>query len=731
MAKRELQTLIFDIESDGLLPTMTKIHCLAIREYETGQVWRFRKNKKEDTIAKGITMLQKAKVLVGQNIIDFDIPAIQLVFPDFDPVGLIEDTLVYVRLLFANQKDKDFEPWRRGKHPGNLIGHQSLDAWGHRLGLHKGDYKKEMEAKAKALGLTDKEEISFFVWGEWNQNMDDYCLGDIDVNTKLWTHCLAQRFPQGPIDFEHEFHEFACKLSADGFPFDIARAKVLAEELIADSDVLVEQAKEFYGRWFAPGRKHIIEMLWDDPDGKNAKKTYEKPRTEYGEDRSRSIWAEVDVSKRTTAYKSLYTKRTNKKTGVEKVTMNYDKFEDAFVSKVQIKDFKPTSRQMIVDRFTTIYGWEPKEFTDGGAPSVNDDVLQNLIGIIPMAEELAEIFYLSKRVGMIATGPNAWLNQVGEDGAIHHRLNGGGTISGRCSHSFPNVGQVPKVKLAKVFDVNGEVNTKFISGDGTISPLVFDADGEYKKNAILTGRNGDHGWDCRRLFYTPPGWVQVGCDLSGIELRCLASLAAPYDNGYLIDQILNGDIHTANQHAAGLPTRDMAKTFIYALVYGAGDVKIGSIVDPLADEETQRARGKELKESFFSKLPGLAAAVKMIKREAKRGWIEGLDGRRLFVRSPHSALNLRLQSDGAVLAKRWTLIAIDKLLDAGHQWGWDGDFVFMAFVHDEHQTAVKPHLRDYMKELMVQSAKEAGEFYNFGMEVAAESKHGINWSECH
>ena len=85
---------------------MTRIHVLCIREYETGQVWTFRRNKREDTIAKGVAMLQNARYVVGHNIAGFDLQAIVLIFPDFmlHPDCIVQDTLVIVRVIFAGPR---------------------------------------------------------------------------------------------------------------------------------------------------------------------------------------------------------------------------------------------------------------------------------------------------------------------------------------------------------------------------------------------------------------------------------------------------------------------------------------------------------------------------------------------------------------------------------------------------------------------------------------------------
>lgn len=725
------RTLIFDIESDGLLDKISRIHLLCIREYETGQCWTFRRNMTEDTIWQGLQMLMDAECIVGHNIAQFDVQAIKLIYPEFEihPDTILQDTLVIVRLIFTDQKDKDYRLWEKGRLPGQLIGSMKLEAWGYRMRLQKGDYMEMKVAEAKAMGITDLDEIMWHVWGTWNQEMEDYCVLDVDVTTALWRKIEEEEYPVGPIDFEHDAHQMAILIEENGWPFDIERAERLADAIEDEMEVLAAEAEQHYGYWYAPNKKRVTRMQWDDPDGKNAKKAYLPINPDHGEDDSRAVWAEVTVAPKARNFKDIW--RKNPKTG--ELSIQNATFEGALFCAVKKKEFKPTSRHHIIDRFTTVHDWVPVDFTETGQPSVNDNVLRGLVGRFPMAEELAEIFYLSKRLGQIATGAQSWLNHVQVDGAIHHRLNVGGTISGRCAHSNPNVAQVPKVLSVPAFNKDGSFNLKAFDEHGNPQPWSLPKyDGEGKpKSAILTGRAGRHGWDCRRLFYVPPGWTLVGCDLSGIELRCLANLTAPYDDGMLIEQILEGDIHEVNRKAAGLATRDQAKTFIYALIYGAGMTKIGSIVDPLASAEEQAEIGKRLIDQFYAGLPGLAAVVKKIKKQAKRGWVEGLDERRLIVRAMHAALNLRLQSDGAVIAKKWMLLSDDGFHDEGLRHGWDGDYAFLAFVHDELQVAVRNDLVEFAKENMISAAAAAGEYFNFAMKVDAEAKSGINWAETH
>lgn len=208
-------------------------------------------------------------------------------------------------------------------------------------------------------------------------------------------------------------------------------------------------------------------------------------------------------------------------------------------------------------------------------------------------------------------------------------------------------------------------------------------------------------------------------------------MLAPFDDGEYIDVVLSRDIHTYNQEAAGLSSRDQAKTFIYALVYGAGDAKLGSIVDPFAPEEEQMLIGARLRAKFLANLKGFREVMKLIRQWARRGFVPGLDGRLVPVRSEHAALNSKLQSDAALIAKKWIINYYDDLHDLGLQCGWDRDFVFLAWIHDENQSACTKGLEDTLKKVSIEAAAKAGKFFNFRIPVAAAAKVGRNWAETH
>lgn len=384
----------------------------------------------------------------------------------------------------------------------------------------------------------------------------------------------------------------------------------------------------------------------------------------------------------------LYTELVEKRTAI--LTQMRETFEPLVIDtgfsektgkklKDKVVEFNPGSRQHIADRLKTKYGWKPTEFTPSGQAKVDEDVLKALD--YPEAQVLAEYFLVDKRIGQIAEGAQAWL-KLETNGKIHGSINTNGAVTGRATHNSPNLAQVPGVR----------------------SP---------------------YGEQCRSFFKVLPGFKQVGADLSGLELRCLAHFMARWDEGEYGHELLNGDIHTKNQLAAGLPTRDNAKTFIYGFLYGAGDQKIGSIVGKGSKE------GKHLKEKFLNGVPALKNLRNAVTKAAQRGYLLGLDGRRIPIRSPHAALNSLLQGAGAIIAKQWIIECFAEAQRRGLKCGWDGDFVLLGFIHDELQWGVREDLAEEFGQFVVKAAATAGEHFKFKCPIGAEFKVGLNWADCH
>jgi len=332
----------------------------------------------------------------------------------------------------------------------------------------------------------------------------------------------------------------------------------------------------------------------------------------------------------------------------------------------ELKEFNLGSRQQIGE-YLKDFGWKPTRFTPTGQPIVDEATL-NKVKHIKEAGLIAEFLLLQKRAAQVSS----WIDALHND-RVHGSVICTGAITGRMAHRSPNMAQVPAV----------------------YSP---------------------YGTECRACWTVPKGYKLVGVDASGLELRMLAHYMA--DEEY-INEIINGDIHTANQTFAGLKSRDEAKTFIYALIYGAGDEKIGSII------KGSRADGKLLRERFLSSLPALATLKNRVDIAAEKKFLKGLDGRKIFLRHKHAALNTLLQGAGAILMKK-ALVMLDDSLKLNTI-----DYKFVANIHDEWQIEVKESQAEFTGELAVKSIIEAGEHFNLRCPMGGEYKIGDNWSETH
>jgi len=335
--------------------------------------------------------------------------------------------------------------------------------------------------------------------------------------------------------------------------------------------------------------------------------------------------------------------------------------------KAKTEVFNPGSRKQIGERLIE-KGWKPDRFTETGQPIVDEGTLEGLD--IPEAKAINEYLMLQKRIAQI----ESWLKALGSDGRVHGKVITNGAVTGRMTHMLPNMAQVPN----------------------SSSP---------------------YGEDCRDLWTVEKGYKLVGIDASGLELRMLAHYMR--DDEYT-SEVVSGDIHTANQKAAGLDNRNQAKTFIYAFLYGAGDAKIGKIVGAGAKE------GQELKSRFLQNTPSLKKLREKVSSIAKNsGTLPGLDGRRLQVRSDHAALNTLLQSAGAIVMKQAVVLLDESLSKFGI------DYKFVANVHDEWQIEVEESYADMVGKIGAQSIENAGKVLEMRCPLAGEYKVGNTWKETH
>ena len=336
-------------------------------------------------------------------------------------------------------------------------------------------------------------------------------------------------------------------------------------------------------------------------------------------------------------------------------------------TKVKYKEFNLGSRQQIAERLVML-GWKPKKKTDKGHIIVDEKVLSEIHNI-PEAKLINRYLMLQKRIAQV----NSWIEAIKEDGRVHGKVITNGTITGRMSHQSPNMAQIPAV----------------------YSP---------------------YGKECRALWTVNKGYKLVGVDASGLELRMLAHYMNDKDYTH---EVVNGDIHTANKVAAGLESRDKAKTFIYAFIYGAGSKKIGSIIGG-SERDGERA-----KEKFLRATPSLRSLREKVERVAQRRWVRGLDQRKIIIRHPHAALNTLLQGAGAIVMK-YALTLLEEYVIRKQIKAFP-----VVNVHDEFQYEVEESRAEEFGRLAVQSIIDAGKQLKVRCPLNGEYKIGNNWSETH
>jgi len=334
--------------------------------------------------------------------------------------------------------------------------------------------------------------------------------------------------------------------------------------------------------------------------------------------------------------------------------------------KDDVEVFTVGSRQQIAKRLKSM-GWVPENFTEKGSIIVDETVLQSIE--IAEAKPIARYLTLQKRAAQL----DSWLEKLGDDGRVHGKVLGMGAITGRATHSGPNMAQVPAVRA-------------------------------------------ELGKEFRSCWVVDKGNVLVGVDLSGIELRCFAHYLN--DQEY-INETVNGDVHTRNQQAFGVATRDLAKTVLYGMLYGASPTKVGSIVGASAKE------GGKIIANFNKEVPAYKTLKEKVEKISTKGTLPGLGGYQLQVRSAHSALNTLLQSAGAIIAKQW-LVQIQHRLTENKI-----PFKLVCFCHDEVQIETPKQYGEQVGLLVVAAAKEAGDVLGFRCPVGAEYKIGLNWYETH
>lgn len=363
-------------------------------------------------------------------------------------------------------------------------------------------------------------------------------------------------------------------------------------------------------------------------------------------------------------------KQDNKKMGY---------MEGAPFTKLNLVEFNPQSRQHIIDRFQKKYGHTFTDMTEKGNLMISDEILDAME--YPEAKLLVKSLLLKKRIAALSSGDAAWLALVDPvTSRIHGRINTQGTPTGRATHSTPNLAQVPSVRA-------------------------------------------EFGKECRALFCAPEGRLLVGADLSGLELRCLGHYLFQYDDGEYIKELLHGDIHTKVQNLVGLATRAEAKTLSYALIYGAGNGKLGKIVGGNEYE------GKLVREKYMKGIKGFDKLMNDVGNSAsQKGYLVGPDGRQMPVRSQHSALNTLLQGCGAIIAKKSIVCLHDTFK---HKLNCVKNSKLVLWVHDEVAIETTEELAEEIGKACVEAFETAGRRYKIACPITGEYRVGKTWADIH
>jgi DNA polymerase I-like protein with 3'-5' exonuclease and polymerase domains len=508
--------------------------------------------------------------------------------------------------------------------PPRLKGSHSLKAWGYRLRKLKGDFAEDTD------------------WKEYSDAMGQYCIQDVEVTYALYNKLIMRGIPEEAIWLEQEFARIISRQEKYGVYFDMEKAKALHIQLLEE----VERAENELVQTFTPLDTWVSKPY---------------PKVPFKKDGTKS--------------QVLITQET--------LGCHYnDKGEWGYYKEVA---FNPSSRQHIARWLSEVYGWKPTDFTEKGSVIINETVLESLT--FPEGKILAHYFNVKKLLGQLAEGDNAWLKMVAKDGRIHGRVNTLGAVSRRCTHSSPNMAQVPSGRAYK-------------------------------------------GHEARTLFTVPKGKKLVGCDADALELRTLSHFMASFDGGSygrIVDQGKKedkSDVHSVNQRAFGVPTRDDAKTTIYAMMYGAGDVKLASVLGSESAED-----GRKLRENFLRGTPAFKRLLDAVASKYKQnGHLKALDGNPYHIRSSHSALNTLLQGAGALVMKYY-LIFLDQNLQKKYTAGTNYEFVLN--VHDEVQIECDEAIAEDVAKIAEASFDDVTKYLNFRIPLRGSADIGDSWADTH
>lgn len=435
---------VMDIETNGLLDQLDRVHCMVIKNRETGEVFQYT----PDTVEQGVRLLDSLTPddrVCGHNVIAFDFPALQKVYSWFEPKFTAVDTLVLTRVLWPQISDFDADPKenRFSKPEPKRKGSHSLEAWGQRIGTFKMDYSGG--------------------WDEFTTEMLEYNVVDVEVTDRLWTVIQSEQLDERASEIEHRVADICARQERYGFPFDEKSASKLACDLLVDLHKTERELQDTFTPWVVA-------------DGEVRQPPY--PSEEKG------WWGEYleeEVQKIEKGEPVFY-----KKTGLPKMVTKKT-FEGYPFQNISIVTFNPSSRHHIANRLTTKYGWRPTEFTPDGSAKVDETVLSKLP--YPEAKLLTHYLLLQKRLGLLQgkDRDKGWLNVV-KSGRVHGSIVTNGAVTGRGTHRV--IANIPRVETT----YGKELRALFTASKGRVMVGVDMSGIEFRCLAHYIGKYDDGAW---------------------------------------------------------------------------------------------------------------------------------------------------------------------------------------------------------------------------------------------
>jgi hypothetical protein len=699
--------VIFDIEANGLLDTLTHMWCAVTYDLETGETKVF--SDYSDEILDGdindfVDYLYAQPKICGHNIIGYDIPAIERVTGrKYD--GELVDTLLISKLLHFTRIQ-----------PKGASSRHSLDAWGIRLGISK-----------------PKQEQ----WLVWEEAMLHRCKEDVRINTMAYEKLMEEKDLQPGIEkcinLEHKVALISREQVVNGWLLD-------SDKLQENIDYLDKEIESLRS-YIEPQIPLVVKqkdpkMTWTDMDKimKEYGFGWRKVPTTRMDHLGNPIKKTFKPVKAKILKSGCYDKWTALWFGITPENAMGERLVVGPYTRIEFSKVK-LSQHALVKQFLLKEGWKPTQWTfkkdrDGkvlrddknkpinNSPKLTEDSYESIKGEI--GNKISRWATLTHRRNTLANpkdNEKGWQNVTRSDGRLVCIPDTLGAATGRMTHK--NLVNVPGVKS------------------------LF-------------------GKEMREVFIAEGNNVLVGADAAGAQLRLLA--AAMEDEDYVklvVDgseedengKFIGTDVHTQNGLAAGLidpadvewlrsndhghpaygsyhdrfvGRRGASKNFIYGLLFGAGDAKMGILVNGGA------AEGKRLKESFLAGFPKLQLLVDKLtnqyndsKKKYKEGFIHGADGRRIYVDSPHKVLNYLLQGNEAIYMK-YVMCMSDQLLRKNKIRA-----KLLCFYHDELNMEVHPDDVENTVKILAHSFGRAGEKLDFTCPMASDPKVGKNWYEIH